>query len=174
MFDALLEHAAFEKLLDGELVHDLDELREGDVVEPVSVELDLGGVLAFEVEDSGELFSVCLGVFEHLRVREALAGLRAVGRVADASGKVAYQENDVMAVKLEPAQDAQAHEVADVHVGACRVEPLVDGEPLALRDVVEELVADDGVIEHPPVEERLQVQISHVDSPRSACRPTGV
>ena len=31
---ALLKHAAFEKLLDGELVHDLDELREGDFVEP--------------------------------------------------------------------------------------------------------------------------------------------
>ena len=109
-----------------------------------------------------------------LRVREAFAGLRAVGRVADASGKVANQENDVMAMKLEPAQDAQAHEVADVHVGARGVEPLIDGEPLALRDVVEELVADDGVIEHPPVEERLQVPIFHVDSPRSACQRSGV
>ena len=71
-----------------------------------------------------------------------------------------------MAVKLEPAQDTKAHQVADVHVGTCRVEPLVDGEPLAVRDVVEEFVADDGVIEHPPVEERLQVPIFHVDSHR--------
>ena len=105
LLHALLEHATFEKLLYGELVHDLNELRESNVVEPVSVEPDLCGIFTIEVEDSGELFTIGLGVFEHLRVCEALAGLRAVGRVADASGKVANQENDVMAVKLEPAQD---------------------------------------------------------------------
>ena len=134
---ALLEHAPFEKLLDGELVHDLDELREGDVVEPVSVEPDLRGILAIEVENLGELLGVGLGVFEHLRVGEALSGFGAVGGVADASGEIADEENDVMAVKLEPAEDTKAHEVSDVHVGAGRIESLVDGEALAVSDVVE-------------------------------------
>ena len=170
---ALLEHAAFEELLDGELVHDFDELREGDVVEPVSVEPDLRRILAIEVENLGELSCVRLGVFEHLRVSEALSGFRAIGRVADAPGEVADQENDVMAVKLEPAEDSKAHQVTDVHVGARRIKSLVDGEPLAPGNVVEELVADYGVVEHAPVEERLQVPVFHIDSPQFVGRRVG-
>ena len=70
-----------------------------------------------------------------------------------------------MAVKLEPAEDTQADQVAYVHVGAGRVESLVDGEALAVGDVVEEFVADDGVVEHATVEECLQIPVFHIDSP---------
>ena len=57
-----------------------------------------------------------------------------------------------MAMKLKPAQHTQTHQVADVEVGARRVEALVNRETLALRNILEELIANDGVFEHPSIE----------------------
>ena len=64
----------------------------------------------------------------------------AAGRIADARGEVADQQRDVVPRVDELLQLAQHHRVADVQVGARRIEPELDAQRLPAREARRQLV----------------------------------
>ncbi len=126
---AFLEGVALEHAGDGHLGGEANDIGEAHAFEPlgVSAHFEAGRV---GVEDLAGLLDVGLGVGVDLLGGEHGARLALAGRVADAGGVVADDEDRLVAEVLEGAHDAQDDGVAHVDVGAGGVHAQLDTQGL--------------------------------------------
>ena len=117
--EALAEVVSLEHARDGDLRHQLDHLRGGELVEPLGVPADFGDLLVEDLEALGEIGARCI---EDGLAREARAELVLAGGIADHGGEVADEEGDGVAELLELTELLHQHGVADVEIGARGIE----------------------------------------------------
>ena len=119
-----------------------DELRVVELPQPFAVEADLGAVT---VEDAEGLLGEELGVAVEHFVRQDPALLRAAGRIADPRRVVADDQDGDVARVLEGAQPAQDDREAEVDVRAGRVDPELDAQGAAERELALQLALREDV-----------------------------
>ena len=136
-FDPRFEILALEHLLHGDAGVEAEDVFEGHLPEPVTVEDDLGFV---RVEDLEGLGGVGFGVGEDVLAGKRGTGGGAAGGVADAGGEVADDEDGLVAEELELAEFLHDHGVAEVDVGRGGVDAEFDAEGSALAELVGEFL----------------------------------
>ncbi len=94
-------------------------------LEPIAVE---NGPRPLRIEHLEGLCAVAFGVGQHLFVGELRAGGGATARVADHGGEIADDEDRFVAEVLELTQLSQHERVAEVEVGAGRIDSELDSE----------------------------------------------
>ncbi|OPZ90551.1 MAG: hypothetical protein BWY73_01295 [candidate division TA06 bacterium ADurb.Bin417] len=113
----------------------LDDVRKGQLAEPVGVVDELDPV---QVQDAADLLPVGAEVpLDRFGVQQR-SGFAPAGRIADAAGEVAHQEEDPVAQFLEVAQLPDRHRVAQVDVGRGRIDAVLDPErPAGLQGALQ-------------------------------------
>ena len=125
-----LDAVAGQHGVDGKMLSDVAEkIEDADGAHPVGVvdeERRIGG--GIEIEQTAELAPDAGDIgFEDVAGEEIALG-RLAARVADHAGGAARERDGAMAGQLEPAQDEEADEVAEVEAVGGRVEADVEGE----------------------------------------------
>src|SRR5438552_10638174 len=123
-----------------------DDALEGQRGEPCRVEFD---ARARHVDDLAELRAVRVRVRADLIPGERPAGLRAAARIAEHAGKVADDDDDLVAQVLEVSELSQDHRVSEMKIGGGGIQPQLDlqrraGAPRSL-ELLSELGLDDDV-----------------------------
>ena len=126
---ALGKVIALEDAGDGELGAHLQQSGQIHRQDPVAIVHD-GGLLG--IQDLHGLADIGLGVGLDLLLRKLRAGGVLARRIADQCGAVTDDEGDVVAQVLELTHLAQGHGMAQVQVGAGRIDAELDVEGLAL------------------------------------------
>ena len=129
-----LEHAR-DRVFRGELDHAIGAKRH----QPFGIERDFGLVA---VENQKHLIGIRLRVMSDFFGGQRRACGVAPGRIADHAGEIADQEDDVMAELLELPQLVELNGVAEMKVGARRVEALLDRERLPALELRHEFGLD--------------------------------
>ena len=133
-----LEHAR-HRVFRRELDHAVGAERH----QPFGVERHLG---LFAVEDQEHLVGVCTSVrLDFLTGQRGPRRIAARG-VADHSGEIADEEDDMVAEILQLTKLVELDRVPEVEVRACRVEPLLDLQWLAARELAAELGFDQQLV----------------------------
>ena len=120
-----------------------DHAFRAELVRPLGVEQDLR---ALRVEDLEGLLAVAARVLQDLLARQRRARLVLAGRVADHPGEVADQELHLVAELLEVAQLVDHHRVPEVQVGGGGIQPQLDAQRRAARELFRELALDDQLL----------------------------
>src|SRR5438105_5360009 len=113
-----LEHAG-DRIFGGEADHSIRAERG----QPGGIECDLG---LFPIEDEKYLVGVGLGVGIELIGRKRRPGYVTTGGIADHSGEVADQKNNVMPEVLKLVKLVELHSMSKVQIGPGRVEAFLD------------------------------------------------
>ena len=121
-----------------------DDVGQGEFAEPLALVNDLGPV---SVNDLEELAKVGLGVFHHLFVGEHGPGSGAATGVANLGGPVSDNEDEPVTQVLQLAELAKAYHVAEVNIGTAGVEAHFESQRLAFLKQLDELFADDDVVD---------------------------
>ena len=143
--DILLRFESGEKLLAVEHLRERHFCRQADDADVTKLVEPLGVVADFSftgVEDFEDLSLVGFGVGVDLLACEGLAGDVAAGGVAYESGRIADEEDDLVAELLEVAQLAHEHGVAEVEIGSGGIESGFDAERAAGFERVREALAE--------------------------------
>ena len=122
---ALGEIVALEHARNSVLAGQLDHVGSAHLAEPLGIESHLGALAIEHLED---LIGVGRRVGRDVLGRQRLARDVLAGRVADHSGEVADQENDLMAEILELTHLVEQHGVADMQVRRRRIEAGLDAQ----------------------------------------------
>jgi len=128
-----LQHARY-RVLGAEL----DHLEEVELLQPLGVVSNLRLVF---IQDLEGLRLIGLGGRQHVLSREARARFTLAGRVAHHGGEIADQKDDLMAQLLELTHLFHQHRVAEVQVGARRIETRFHAQRLAASESLLELLA---------------------------------
>ena len=114
-----------------------------ELVRPLGVEQDVG---LLRVEDLERLLAVGLRVLQDLLARQRRPRLVLAGGIADHAREVADEELHPVAELLEVAQLVDHHGVPEVQVGRRGIEPELDAQRRAARELLRELLLDDQLL----------------------------
>ena len=109
----------------GEFADKSNDICEAELSKPLALPDDPG---LFPSDHLEELLQIGLGIGAHLFGREHGAGLRFTAGVADLSGPVADDEDDLMPQFLKLAQLPQPHYMPQVDVRAAWVKALLEAK----------------------------------------------
>jgi len=109
---------AVEKLLNGEILSQLDQVEQFEIGEPLAVVHELGFA---HIQNTRRLPGVCLRVAVHVANRHHRASLVFVRWIANERGVRADEEGHLVPQFLKLAQFAHGDGVAEMQVGGARV-----------------------------------------------------
>jgi hypothetical protein len=133
-----------------------DHAIRAECCEPLRVERDLG---LRAIEDEECLIRVRLRVDGHFVGRERRTRYVAPCRIADQRREIADQENDMVTEVLQLAQLVELHGVAQMQVGACRIEAFLDHERLAAREFRAKLAFDEELVGAAPEDGDVMIDV---------------
>src|SRR5580704_3667101 len=139
---SFVEVFAFEKLRDGILRHQANELIGGELAHPSAVEVDHGFL---RIENFEDLCLIGFGIFFDLFAGERRARDRAARWIADHAGEIADQKNRGVAEVLKVLELAQDYGVTQVQVRSSRIHAEFHAQRLASRTRLLKLGAEVGL-----------------------------
>jgi len=149
---ALAEVVPLQHPRDGVARREPDHAGRAQLLHPGGIERDLG---ALRVQDPEDLLAVGAGVGLDRLGRERRTGRVLAGRIADHSGEIADQEDDLMAERLEVAQLVDEHRMAEVQVGRGRIEAGLHPEGPPGLQALDQLGLDQQLVDAPLDEREL-------------------
>ena len=145
IIQAALNRVASEHGVQRKVLTDVaQKLRHRQVLRPVVIVHEAGGMLTIKINKSRELVNDAIGPFRHLVVRQHGAFTDVTG-VTDHAGGTTRKHNWVMPRLLETTQHQKRHQMPGVQRRAGRVEPAVQGNGLFAR--LTELVKVGGLVD---------------------------
>ena len=133
IIQAALNRVASEHGIERKVLSDVaQKLRHRQVLRPVVIVHEAGGVLAIKINKSRELVNDAIGPFRHLVVRQHSAFTDIAG-VTDHAGGTTSKHNRVMPRLLETTQHQKRYQMPGVQRRAGWVEPAVQGNGLFAR-----------------------------------------